>query len=365
MDNDGTAANSTIPTDVDEYVNLAAYAVSGISCAGVVLIVLVLVAVARAGTGTRTRIDATVVHMLVITCVYGITMAFVNIQWTMDEDVITGDGLQTPLGLFLLLGGYFLVLLLFACNLRLALERLSLVCHSVPLQLTTVFCIMASPLPFLATLTASFCISTSANWVFWPLALPQRAPKIANILFLFGLLYIPLSCLCVAISYFHLYRTSVYAFAAARHDAAAPSTATPTPSIAGDTFSLHSHTRTTASSHLAYQLQSSQQMRKQERIVFVRCAVMSTGLVLLYLPTTAVVFCLVVRNLRNDAAQEYPDGSLWIYLVMNLLPGLDIVYTPALVLAFQPGFREACLQLWVEVCWVVKGRRNSRVLART
>ncbi|KAJ3229106.1 hypothetical protein HDU81_005661 [Chytriomyces hyalinus] len=74
-----------------------------------------------------------------------------------------------------------------------------------------------------------------------------------------------------------------------------------------------------------------------EYAVLVNCVIMSTGIVVLYLP-------FVVELIFLEHAPELAN-SVWVQ-VGSVLAGLDTIWTPILVLHSWPQIRKACIPRW-------------------
>ncbi|KAJ3390682.1 hypothetical protein HDU80_011190 [Chytriomyces hyalinus] len=56
----------------------------------------------------------------------------------------------------------------------------------------------------------------------------------------------------------------------------------------------------------------------------------------MYVPTIVYV---MVRVLVAPDAENMDDTNAWLCIVLNVLPALDVLYTPMLIFWFQPEVR--------------------------
>ncbi|KAJ3291649.1 hypothetical protein HDU79_002160 [Rhizoclosmatium sp. JEL0117] len=175
-----------------------------------------------------------------------------------------------------------------------------------------------------------FALNEPQYWLFSPFTMPSTSAKLPNILFLIGMLYFPFASIVTAWIYVYSYHFTMQSFG---------------PEQIGAGLELQ-----TLDNRLSVCTPSKSTIR---RAVLLRCFLMSLGLIIFYVPT--IVFILVKEFQRiagqdeNGGQEEYPADNLWLYFWLNVLPALDCVWTPCLVLWFQERYREDFV-LWITEC---------------
>ncbi|KAJ3068176.1 hypothetical protein HDU98_008672 [Podochytrium sp. JEL0797] len=330
----------------------------------------------------RPEMDATILAVLITIALYGTVVLAQNICWVLDWTALDKTRLAIP--------GYFLVFVLFALNVRLAVERQALVSARGPkwglVGRRMDVLVFGVPLLFFACIVAAFVVSEGEqNWLFLPFAQPNLSSAAA--LFLIGITYFPIAAFGTIIIYIYTFLFAIQSFEAsnnsnnttnttallmqetltvaasspetlsASHFLTAPSQFAPShaasqfrPSTSQHQDSRHQDSQQEEQLHQQQQQQQQQQQEVQRiqnpqydptttkfrRAVLLRCILMSLGLVVLYVPT---IVCLFLRALAHDG-NTFPQDNLWVYFWLNVLPALDCLWTPVLVLWFQERYRQ-------------------------
>ncbi|KAJ3239214.1 hypothetical protein HDU81_006319 [Chytriomyces hyalinus] len=268
-------------------------------------------------------IGRSITHILFATLVHGLLMATVNIVWVVNVGVLNLPSARY----FFVMSGYLLPIWVFMSNIRLALERLWLVQYSKDVRCAYVYLVYGAGLAWSSFFVAAFVLLNDApDWLFWPFSMPGSKDRLINTLFLTGMAIFPVSCLIIVAIYVRLYLVTASVLSAARSEM-----------IESD---IQSSNASCSSMHVD---ESRKEMQDavaatvaQQRTVFVRCVVMAAGTVVLYLPTIVYV---MVRVAVVPDAENMDDGNAWLCIVLNVLPALDVLYTPMLVFWFQPELR--------------------------
>ncbi|KAJ3062664.1 hypothetical protein HDU98_001469 [Podochytrium sp. JEL0797] len=245
------------------------------------------------------------------------------------------------------LSGYFLVTLLFAVNLVLALERFWVIRFARSLSRTVIVLVYSSAAVVLGLFVAAFVISSKVscqrvggfNMKFGrPFAMPgnPRNPVVKT-LFISAMMYFPL----VIVAIFVVYGLSY------RHVAM----------LVQENFELQTKESSDDAS-----LDSDPV--KQRRGVLIRCTLMSAGCLLFYAPTIVSIFADRFNYIPplppstsgtiNTCPNVTDASNSWQYPVTTILPALDVLWTPFLILWVHTQHRAVFLK-FIEKFW--KGRQ--------
>ncbi|KAJ3256731.1 hypothetical protein HDU77_002985 [Chytriomyces hyalinus] len=314
---------SDVSPNIRHIINITACVISAMSLLAVIACALVLVPLlrdreARFKTSGITR---TVTHILIATLLHGTLMAIVNTTWVVNVAALNLPGPR----IFFAVAGYLLPIWLFMSNIRLGLERLWLVQYSQNLPSAFVYSIYGVGLSWSGFFVAAFSLLNDApDWVYWPFSMPGSTNPLVNILFETGMSIFPASCIAITAIYIRIYLVTASILSAARSDI------------------LESSTQCSGSSNCSIECSKQKTYLaiattvKQQQTVLIRCAMMAVGIVVLYVPT--IIF-VMVRVSVAPGAEELEDSSAWVFVLLNILPALDVLYTPLLILWFQPEIR--------------------------
>ncbi|KAJ3228818.1 hypothetical protein HDU78_009519 [Chytriomyces hyalinus] len=306
-------------------VDTAACAVAAACLLGVLLCALLLLPLLRRKDSlfAASGIGRSITHILFATLVHGLLMATVNTVWVINVGVLSLPWARY----FFAMSGYLLPIWLFTSNIRLALERLWLVQYSKSLRCAYVYMVHAAGLAWSSFFVAAFVLLNDApDWLFWPFSMPGSKDRLINTLFLTGMAIFPVSCVTIVAIYVRLYLVTASVLSAARSEM-----------IESD---IQSSNDSCSSMHMDESRKETQDAVaatvKQQKTVFARCVLMAAGTVVLYVPTIVYV---MVRVLVAPDGENMDDSNVWLCIVLNVLPALDVLYTPMLIFWFQPEVR--------------------------
>ncbi|KAJ3030255.1 UNVERIFIED_CONTAM: hypothetical protein HDU68_009652 [Siphonaria sp. JEL0065] len=284
-----------------------------------------------------------------------------NLTWTIGGPTqYKSEGLPTSevIERFVcVLGGYLLVCLLFAVNLVLALERHWVIRYARSLSRQAVVGVMLSGVLafglFLATFVYSFLVSCGGtggmNVKFGrPFAMPGNPRNIIlKTLFLTGMCYFPVVIVLIVGLYTSSYRlVSV---------------------LVQENYQMQMGDSVDDDESVAHDSSISSNTNKQKRAVLLRCTLMSIGCLLFYAPTIVAIFVDRLSPLPSTGSSstgstngtassnstkpgtvvsvtftkfnctvvtDVPEATLLVPIA-TILPALDVIWTPLLILWVQ------------------------------
>ncbi|KAI8831075.1 hypothetical protein BJ741DRAFT_711693 [Chytriomyces cf. hyalinus JEL632] len=80
------------------------------------------------------------------------------------------------------------------------------------------------------------------------------------------------------------------------------------------------------------------------RAIFIRCLVMSAGLLVFYIPTIAAA--LSIYSLIDNRSLFFGEHSFWVGAMCAVLPATDSIWTPVVVLWCQTGYRHVFFRMF-------------------
>ncbi|KAJ3134358.1 hypothetical protein HK100_003662 [Physocladia obscura] len=281
-------------------------------------------------SSSRTNIVFIVVVMLGVSMLHGITIGMLDefwvqtaiTEWTEDAPGVL-DTLSTAIALSSL--SYLLLTTLFSANLLLALERHCVVRYKHPIPRRLVIAVFVLGLCFAALFAAAFAIAPDgASWTFLPLTKPCTwDPELEvctlstsqAIIFSIGLSYFPLATIATCAIY-----ENTYFLIATVFDVPPPDLVQNTSRTIDEIINNQSARNPIIQNNI-----------KIQKAALVRCVLMSIGLVIFYLPTIALIFASIASE--TIALNIATNNNL--VATITILPSLDPLWTPFVILAFQ------------------------------
>ncbi|ORY50569.1 hypothetical protein BCR33DRAFT_847016 [Rhizoclosmatium globosum] len=245
--------------------------------------------------------------------------------------------------------GYATVVALFCANTILAFERYSVIRYSKSLSLKAIAAIVLPSLVFFACLVTSFilakiksCTGSGLNFHYGrPFAMPgNRSNHVIQRYFLVGICYFPISIVIIFGVYLASYRIIA--------------------KIVDETYEIHHTPDFDESQETSSSIESA--TKKQKVAVLIRCALMGFGSLAFYLPTIIIIFLdrlspvtpqnswkrqneaenfnltLASKGCSVTGTSNFTDHS-WFYPVTTILPAIDVLWTPVLILWLQMQHR--------------------------
>ncbi|KAI9346106.1 hypothetical protein BDR26DRAFT_855869 [Obelidium mucronatum] len=243
-------------------------------------------------------------------------------------------------------GGYLLATALFCTNTVLAFERHWVIRYSRSLSYRAILIIVAIGALFFSFLVSAFVIASANsitgsgfNFHFGrPFAMPgNRSNTRIMVLFMLGMSYFPLSILVIIGVYMNSYRLIS--------------------TVVDETYDMHRIDCDNESQLDTVNSSSS----KAKRRVLVRCALMGLGCLAFYFPTLFCIFWdrlsnmessgaadtkrAVANNCTQSSSRSVAASPSWMYPTTTVLPALDVLWTPILILWVQAQHRLAFIKL--------------------
>ncbi|KAJ3137938.1 hypothetical protein HK100_000178 [Physocladia obscura] len=303
------------------------------------------------------NVSIAIIVICVASALHGILMTFLNEVWvvTVITDTENQQQQQRQAGndtdIYSFTGGpldgivtattfasatYILLCTIFTANLLLALERRCAIKNNRPLRRITFFGLFGVGAVFATFIVSSFVLTnTTASWLYLPFGIPCiivdpknttvcstiSTPALQSILFLFGLAYLPATALAVCVVY-----ENTYFLIQSVNDNAVP----PLPPSSLSLYSSNKDGETI----------SPARKTRIERAILVRCVCMSVSLVAFYVPSVVLVFVEVVAP--STWVSLYVSQT-WLIVMADIVPAMDPLWTPVLLIGFHDVLREMVL----------------------
>ncbi|KAJ3250189.1 hypothetical protein HDU77_006911 [Chytriomyces hyalinus] len=344
--NTTTTTTNTTQADLDaeqaiyniEY-NLA-HVSSALSVLGAIANMALLCVIFRRRHLVRDSIGRTITILSSFSALFSIFMVAMNELWVVHHKATVAQTVgpldSVPVANSIATLSYLFLTGIFATNLLLALERYWRIRHNCMLPNRYVACVVAGAAFYAVFFIASFSLpGVQCRWTFLPFAKPckkvngwscrTKYTDTSTILYLLGLSGFILSTIVVGVvyenSYFHIATLSEQQF---------------------DTEHQSERKKADETTHL-------------QRAVLVRCLLMSIGLVIFYFPSLMMVILTIFKPTLFDDLSNLQWA--WLISFMSVIPALDPLWTPVLVLICQEDFREAA---WTEI-WPSRKREPADV----
>ncbi|KAI8837635.1 hypothetical protein BJ741DRAFT_153406 [Chytriomyces cf. hyalinus JEL632] len=329
-----------------------------IGTVGVVLIASVLAAVARyrrqltpeMRVSSRTfdwtlitMLGSSLVHALIIT-IENILTAAVNESPSIQSLYYGGVSISGAVSVTLI---YVTLFVLSGSNVLLALERLWLVTHMASVPTHWVCLVSGATCVSSALAVASVAAMPSYQWdfSFMPFGVPPRRYKrlpisdllpkefmICKSLFLIAIAYIPVMAVLSLILYARAYFAITSKFIQpAEHSLEY---------VSSSSARIDDNNTNASGSPIYSQNPQSGAWTPPAMTILVRCIAMGAGIFIFYLPTIAGIF-ITLTALRPE--EDMPE---WYLSACTILPALDTIWTPLVVLWCQANVRRVFLKMF-------------------
>ncbi|KAI8834373.1 hypothetical protein BJ741DRAFT_709694 [Chytriomyces cf. hyalinus JEL632] len=337
---------------------------ASIGIVGLVLIACVLAAVARYRSQLTpemrlssrtfdwtliTMLASSLVHALVIT-VENILTAIVN-ESPSIQDLYYGMSISGAVSVVVI---YMTLFVLTGSNVLLAMERLWLVKNMTSVPVHWIYLLTAVTSISSTLVVASVAENASYQWdfAFMPFGMPPRMTKkqlisdlvpkefmVSKSLFLIAIAYIPAMAIVSVIFYARAYFAIASKFQqpiTAEHSLEYVSTSridrNNSNASGSPIYSQNPQSPTATTSSVSW--------TPPAMAILVRCVAMGAGILVFYLPTIAGIF-ITLTALRPE--QQMPD---WYLSACTILPALDTIWTPVVVLWCQANVRRVFFKMF-------------------